>query len=206
MSVDQPTRTAGILLAVVAAATFGWVAIERRSGATMKFDLVVRGRVHESASPAMTAIARLLATLGSPVVLPLFFTIAVVAFHRLHWDREAIMLAAVMAVAIACDLGFKRLIHCARPKAFYGTLPSSYSFPSGHALYSLSFYGVLAVVLAAHAPPGAARVGIWGAAALLVLGIGLCRVYLGVHYPSDVIAGYLAAISVMSAMLAFWRG
>jgi membrane-associated phospholipid phosphatase len=82
----------------------------------------------------------------------------------------------------------------------------SYSFPSGHALYSLCFYGVLASLLAAHAPPGAAPIGIYVAAALLIAGIGLSRVYLGVHYPSDVIAGYLAAAFVIGAVFAFSPG
>ena len=109
-----------------------------------------------------------------------------------------------MSAAIASNLGLKRLIHCARPEPFFGAEPSSYSFPSGHALYSLSFYGVIAVAFAAHAPPGLARIAIGAAAGLLVVGIGFSRVYLGVHYPSDVVAGYLAATFVVGAVFAFW--
>ena len=206
MSIDERKRIADILLAVVAAATFGWVAIQRRSGATLKFDLAIRGRVHDLASPVMTALARVLATVGSPIAISLFFATAMVAFHRLHWKRAAITLAAVMAAAVVCNVGLKRLIHCARPEPLFGTNPSSYSFPSGHALYSLAFFGVLASVLAAHAPPGAAPIGIYVAAALLIAGIGLSRVYLGVHYPSDVIAGYLAAAAVIGAVFAFSPG
>jgi len=201
---EPRARIADVLVTVAAAAAFAWLAVQRRSGATMGLDLAIRRRVHESASPAMTAIARVLATVGSPVVLPLFFAIAIVSFHRLHWTREAIALTGVMAAAIVCNLGLKRLIHCARPEPFFGTDPSSYSFPSGHALYSLCFYGVIAVALAAHAPPGLARIAIGAAAALLVAGIGLSRVYLGVHYPSDVVAGYVAAIFVIGAVFAFW--
>jgi undecaprenyl-diphosphatase len=203
---EQRTRIADIVLTAVAAAAFGWLAVQRRSGATMRLDLAVRRRVHASSSPPLTAIARALATVGSPIVLTMLFAIVIVAFRRLSWTREAIALTAVMAAAIVCNLGLKRLIHCARPEPFFGTEPSSYSFPSGHALYSLSFYGVIAVVLAAHAPPGLARLAIWAAAAFLVIGIGLSRVYLGVHYPSDVVAGYVAAIFLIGAAFAFCPG
>ncbi len=206
MNIGQRKRVGEIFLAAVAAAAFGWAAVRRRSGASLRFDLAVRARVHESASPPLTAIARVLATVGSPVVLPLFFGIAIVVFHRRHWHRAEITLSAVMGGAIVCNVGLKRLIHSPRPEPFFGTDPSSYSFPSGHALYSLSFYGVIAGVLAAHAPTGATRFAILIAAALLVLGIGLSRVYLGVHYPSDVIAGYLAAIFVISVVSAAWPG
>jgi undecaprenyl-diphosphatase len=202
----QRRRIAVIVLTSIAAALFGWLAVARRSGATLEFDLGVRARVHDWASPAMTAIARIVTALGSPIFLSVFFAIAMLAFYRLEWKRPAITLAEVMAGAIVCNIGLKRLIQRARPEPFFGVDPSSYSFPSGHALYSLCFYGVIASVLAAHAPDRAARIGIWVAAALLIAGIGLSRVYLGVHYPSDVIAGYLSAAFVIGAVFAFSPG
>jgi undecaprenyl-diphosphatase len=205
MSIDDCERVAVVLFTAVAAAMFGWLAVARRSGATQPFDLAVRTRVHGTASPALTVIARGLSRVGSPLVLSLFFGIAMVAFHRLQWKPAAITLAEVMSAAVACNVGFKRLVHCPRPEPFFGTNPSSYSFPSGHSLYSFSFYGVLAIVLTAHTPEGAARIAVCVAAALLVAGIGLSRVYLGVHLASDVIAGYLAAAFVMGAVLALSR-
>ena len=203
---EQHGRIAGLVLMSIAAALFGWLAVARRSGATLEFDLGVRARVHEWASPVMTTIARSLTALGSPIFLSVLFGIEMLAFYRLEWKRPAITVAEVMAGAIVCNIGLKSLIQRARPEPFFGKEPSSYSFPSGHALYSLCFYGVIASVLAAHAPERAARIGIWGAAALLIVGIGLSRVYLGVHYPSDVIAGYLSAAFVMAAVLAFSPG
>jgi len=71
--------------------------------------------------------------------------------------------------------------------------PHTYSFPSGHALCSFCFYGVLAGLLSARTKPLGWRLLIWIAAAAMVIAIGLSRIYLGVHYPSDVVAGYLAA-------------
>ena len=69
-------------------------------------------------------------------------------------------------------------------------------FPSGHALFSLCFYGTLAGLLVGRLRRPAARAAVWAAAALLILAIGISRIYLGVHYPTDVIGGYLVA--------AFW--
>jgi len=206
MSIEEPRRIAAIVVMAIAAALFGWLAVARRAGATLGFDLAVRADVHRWASPPMTAIVRVLAAVGSPLVVSLFFAIAMLAFHRVEWKRGAVTLAEVMVGAVVCNVGLKRLIHCPRPEPFVGRDPSSYSFPSGHALYSLCFYGVLAGVLAAHTPERAARMANWAAAAILVAGIGLSRVYLGVHYPSDVIAGYLCAAFVVSAVLALSPG
>jgi undecaprenyl-diphosphatase len=200
MSVDGEKRIVAGLISAAAAAAFVWLAVQRRSGASMKVDLAVREWVHDRASPPRTAMARVLATVGSPGALSLFFAIVWVVFRHLHWKRATLTLSAVMALAIVCDVGLKRLIHSARPEAFFGTEPSSYSFPSGHSLYSFSFYCVLAGALGTHA--GSMRTAIYLAAALLVGGIGLSRVYLGVHYPSDVLAGYLGAAFVIGAVLA----
>ncbi|HLY91696.1 MAG TPA: phosphatase PAP2 family protein, partial [Candidatus Angelobacter sp.] len=76
---------------------------------------------------------------------------------------------------------------------FFGSLPNSYSFPSGHALTSLCFYGVMAGLLSARIKSLPWRIVMWTLAVLLIVSIGLSRIYLGVHYPSDVLAGYLAA-------------
>ncbi|HMC29816.1 MAG TPA: phosphatase PAP2 family protein, partial [Candidatus Angelobacter sp.] len=80
-------------------------------------------------------------------------------------------------------------------------VPNSYSFPSGHALTSLCFYGVMAGLLSARIKSLPWRIALWTAAVLLIIAIGLSRIYLGVHYPSDVLAGYLAATVWVSAVI-----
>lgn len=92
-------------------------------------------------------------------------------------------------------MAFKLSFQRPRPVPFFDTpLPSSYSFPSGHALFSFCFYGMLAAIITARLHSRSARTVIWLLAGVLVALIGLSRIYLGVHYPSDVLAGYAAAL------------
>jgi undecaprenyl-diphosphatase len=85
---------------------------------------------------------------------------------------------------------FKR----ARPELFdSGYEASFYSFPSGHATVAVGFYGMLTVILA-YRLEGLARWAVVASGIAVVLLIGFSRLYLGVHYPTDVLAGYLAAL------------
>jgi undecaprenyl-diphosphatase len=95
--------------------------------------------------------------------------------------------------ALVLDLALKYAFHRHRPTPFFGNLPTTYSFPSGHSLFSFCFYGTLAGLMAARTSSKPLKAVIYVLAAVLIFGIGLSRIYLGVHYPTDVVAGYLAA-------------
>jgi undecaprenyl-diphosphatase len=114
-----------------------------------------------------------------------------------------LLVVVTMAGAGLLDALLKLSFRRPRPAAFFDyPLPTSHSFPSGHAFFAASFFGGLAVLASARVRNPAFRIFIWlGAAALIVL-VGLSRVYLGVHYPSDVLAGYAAA-TVWVAAVAF---
>jgi membrane-associated phospholipid phosphatase len=64
---------------------------------------------------------------------------------------------------------------------------------SGHAFFALTIYGMLAYLLSRDAPPRR-RWQYWGATLMVILLVGFSRVFLGVHYPSDVVAGFLVAL------------
>ena len=105
-----------------------------------------------------------------------------------------------MAGAAVLETVLKYSFHRPRPVPFFGTAPPSYSFPSGHALASLCFYGQLAIVLTDKICSRSARVLVWLVTGVFIAAIGLSRVYLGVHYSSDVIAGYAVATAWISSL------
>lgn len=181
-----------LAVAILCLFLFAWLGNEMRQGDTLRFDESVRNWVHQFASPVMTRAMTAISLLGYNVLI-IELAIAFIVFAKLRWKRAALWLAIAMAGSLLLDLALKYAYHRTRPTAFFGTAPSSYSFPSGHALCSLCFYGVLAGLLSARIKSLPWRIVVWTVAAVLIVAIGLSRIYLGVHYPSDVLAGYLAA-------------
>jgi undecaprenyl-diphosphatase len=190
----------GFFAAVLSLYLFARLASEVREGDTISFDNAVRGWVHQFASPSMTLAMKGISLLGYDVLI-LGLVIAVAVFVRFRWRRAAAWLSITMAGAVALELVLKHAFHRHRPTPFFGDAPHSYSFPSGHALASFCFYVVLAGLIADRIERLSLRIAVWLAAAVLVLAIGISRIYLGVHYPSDVIAGYLAAAMWVGTML-----
>ena len=180
---------------------FSWLAHEVFAGATVRFDSSVRGWVHQFASPEVTRAMFAISWMGARGLL-LLFLISIVVFLVFRWRRAALWLLLSVAGADVLTLTLKYSFHRQRPAAFFGVDPRSYSFPSGHSLASFCFYLVLAGLLSSRVRSTSFRVAIWIAASLLVAAIGLSRIYLGVHYPSDVIGGYLAAAVWVTTLLA----
>jgi undecaprenyl-diphosphatase len=202
----EVTVIISLAAAVLSLFLFAWIAHEMGEGDTARFDLTLRAWVHQFASPGMTRAMTAVSLLGYDIlIVELVFALAV--FLYLRWRHAAGWLALSMAGALALDLALKYAFHRPRPQPFFGVSPPSYSFPSGHALCSFCFYAALAGLIAARTRSLALRVTVGVAAAALVVAIGLSRIYLGMHYPSDVIAGYLAAAVWVTTLLTLdrWR-
>jgi undecaprenyl-diphosphatase len=163
-------------------------------------DGAIRTAVNSWANPNLTSFFLFATQLGSVAVVYALTAIEAVALMVLRRWRDAVYLLAVMAAAAAVNNAVKYAVARARPEAFFGDLPASYSFASGHALYSGCVYGVLGGLLAAEMSRGWQK-GLILLLTLALIGvIGLSRIYLGVHYPTDVVAGFaLAALIVCIA-------
>jgi membrane-associated phospholipid phosphatase len=131
---------------------------------------------------------------GMPWLLP-FMTLAVVALAVRGRRREALFVAVTAASGAILNDVLKALVSRERP-VFPDPLhvADGWSFPSGHAMAATICYGALVLVGATWLAPRAWRFAVAGAV-LLVLAIGATRVLLGVHYPSDVVAGHVAGLA-----------
>ncbi len=207
LSSSQKTQRATALLlaalvaSVAALALFGWLATEVARGATLRLDIEVRAAVHSLASPQLTAVLLVVTTLGSGIFLAAATCLAFVTFLSLNWHRAAIWLLIAMVGAAVLDAAMKHSFHRPRPAPFFNyPLPASESFPSGHALASLCFYGVIAALCSARLRAPGLRASIWLVAIGLIAAIGFSRIYFGVHYFSDVMGGYLASAVWVGAL------
>jgi len=185
----------GLATAIVALIFFGWLADEALEGDAQHFDEVTRAAVHQFATPLLTAVMRGFSFVGSTIALSVGTIFVVVQFAMRKWGREARLFAITMIGAGLLNITLKLAFKRPRPVPFFNlSPPETYSFPSGHSLTSAVFFGALAAILTARIKSKRVQVSIWIVATAMFLLIGLSRIYLGVHYTTDVIAGFAAAL------------
>jgi len=179
---------------------FCWLAEEVLERHTQQFDQGVRDAIHQYASPKLTAFMRDVTHLGDwTVVLPVVLCLWGI-FSARGARAYVRLLLITMTGAVVLENVLKLIFHRARPDPFFIAKPPSYSFPSGHALVSLCFYFLLAGMLNLQLKKQWQRIAVWIVASIVVVLIGLSRIYLGVHWPSDVLAGYAAAVVWMGTV------
>jgi len=202
----------GLLTAAAALVLFAWLGREILEGEVLAFDERIRTLVHDLASPRLTTVMRAASLYGGPAVLVPAGLLVAVAFLVKGWRRGALLVIVTLAGTGLLNWLLKFSFARVRPASFFDyPLPGSPSFPSGHALYAASVFGGLAVLLTARIRNLLLQVAIWFVAISLFLLVGLSRVYLGVHYPSDVLAGYaigviwVTAVALGDRLARHWR-
>jgi len=140
--------------------------------------------------------------LGAQVLATLLLIVAVTLLVRRDW-RQLAVLAVTCGGGALLNVALKQAFHRTRPSFASEFAVTSWSFPSGHAMDSLIGYGLLAYWLSARFPR--ARTPILAGAVALIILIGYARIYLGVHYLSDVIAGYAAGLIWLSVCITGYR-
>lgn len=162
----------------------------------VRIDLAVETWFHLHSTVGGVRIFTAITQLGSPVVDVLIVVIGLMLLYR----REYPMLVAWLGANLggkAIEYVLKNTIHRTRPQ--YGTNVLhgvSYSFPSGHTMGSTVCYLMLAYIIAAH--PGVTKRARWLAfimAAMIIAAVAFSRLYLVVHYPSDVLGGFSAGMA-----------
>ncbi len=190
------------VLAVLIAAGWGVGQLTRSWHAT---DLQAVRDVAAHRSPAETELARVLSRLGSSLVIGFLALAGCLILYRRAGAAAAARLAISVGGAVVIFNADKLLVARPRPPVAHLEAVTNFSFPSGHATLSAAFY--LALLILSVARPGrgrrAAAAGVFVVA--LLLGIAASRVYLGVHYPTDVAAGLTLGAAWAAAVAAVYR-
>jgi membrane protein DedA with SNARE-associated domain/membrane-associated phospholipid phosphatase len=195
--------TAGLLLSLGALWLFGGISEDVvHHDPITRVDLTIANAFYRHATPTGVAIAKGVSFLGSPGFVAAWGLALIIVLLV----RRRALLAGGWIAAVAggglLDLALKRVFHRTRPTWDLPLLTArGWSFPSGHAMGSLIAYGMLAYLLVRDAKGRRPRMAIVVGAVLLVLLIGLSRMYLGVHFLSDVLGGYAAGVVWLAACI-----
>ncbi|HEY4088401.1 MAG TPA: phosphatase PAP2 family protein [Bryobacteraceae bacterium] len=179
-------------IGVLGALAFVVIAWLMESGGASGFDTAVRDAIHSLASSLLTSLMVGISATGTDLFMGALGFLSVWRLLHLERRRDAIVFVVTMLAAEALMEILKVSFHRARPVPFFAETPGDYSFPSGHALKSAVFYILLASL-------ASRNWAVRAAAVLLALLIGASRIYLGVHYPTDVLGGYAVAAVCLAA-------
>lgn len=183
----------GWALAALAWTLFGALALAMREGLTVRWDeaLLHAAQGWRAAHPKVEAVMGDLSAMGGTPVLTLFTVLAVAYLCSVGRPARATAVAVAMAAGALMVSSLKALFGRARPDADFAALvQEGLSFPSGHASMSAVFYLTVGVLLAQRHGRTRERVFLLGVAVAMALLIGATRVVLGVHWASDVMAGW----------------
>ncbi len=181
------------LVAVGTLAVFGLLAEDVYEHESVAWDAQANIALHAQATPTFDAIMNAASWIGSGPVLVGLLLLSAGGLWFVRRRRDAAYLVVALVGSGLLNEVLKLIFQRARPQLAWSLPNPTYSFPSGHSMSSLVFFLGLAVVVWVIGGPR------WGGiavvcASLLVLAIGISRIYLGQHYLSDVIGGYSAGL------------
>lgn len=201
---------AGIALSIVSISLFAGLTDEVLEAEGIGFDGHLAALIHGLRQPALTAIMVGISYLGREVLL-LVASLVLIGLTWMRHRREAVLFCFALGMGIAMNFLLKFLIQRPRPTLDAIQAASWYSYPSGHAMNAFVFYATLSYLTYHFTGKRRLSIVVACVAALVIFLIGVSRVYLGVHYPSDVIAGWIAGfwwfvtVILLDKTLTFYR-
>lgn len=151
----------------------------------------------------MTSLWQFFSWIGDWERVVIIGMVLLAVFVRLGWRREAILLFSTVVVAKAASILLKHFIARERPDlTLWLTDASGFSFPSGHATVAMALYGGLGYILWKRSSSLLHRYLAVAFCLIMVIGIGLSRIFLQVHWLTDVLGGWVLGGTILVALLA----
>jgi undecaprenyl-diphosphatase len=182
------------IISVVCIVGFSLMSLLISDHKIVQFDSNVIAAIQGMESPGLTKVMKFFTFIGSaPFVIVLSIILLFFLYKVLHHRMELILLIASIFGSAALNGLLKQFFHRVRPNLHRLIDVGGYSFPSGHAMSAFTVYVILTFLLWRHIPSKWGRTLLILFSFFMILSIGTSRIYLGVHYPSDIVGGYFAS-------------
>ena len=165
----------------------------------MNGDIIGYNLVSYLISDSITPIVKFITNLGGTICL---VSVAAILFIIIKNKKIGIAIWINLIVVAVLNIILKGILQRPRPTEYRIINESGYSFPSGHSMVSMAFYGFIIYLAFKYIKNKYLKWGIISILGILIGLIGMSRIYLGVHYTSDVLAGFLVSISYLIIYIA----
>ncbi|MGB5980837.1 MAG: phosphatase PAP2 family protein [Nonlabens sp.] len=166
-----------------------------RDNTVSEYDESISDAIVAYRSPFLTDYFTFVTEVGDAIGYVVVFILCTLIFYLVfkNW-KYVVQIATVMILALSSNLILKQIINRARPTAEHLVEVKTLSYPSGHAMMSMAFYGFLIYLIHHFKFSKGLTWLLTILMGVLILSIGVSRIYLGVHYPSDIAGGFIAGL------------
>ena len=149
---------------------------------------------------SLTPIFKIITWFGSATCLIL---LTIILFFTIKNKKVGLLISANLIIITILNQALKIIVQRPRPTEYRIINEAGYSFPSGHSMVSMAFYGFLIYLIYKNIKNKYLKISLIVILSLLIVMIGISRIYLGVHYTSDVCAGFLVSLSYLIIYINF---
>lgn len=177
---------------------FTMIAIFMATDRIHVYDNYIYSIISKSINPTMTTIVKVITNFANPIFIVIFALVFSYIVGIKKKDRKtAILFCLNLCIIALLNFGLKNIFVRTRPELINIITESGYSFPSGHSSISMAMYGYLIYLINTKCSNKKVKIISSILLGLLILLIGTSRIYLGVHYASDVTAAFLLSLSYL---------
>lgn len=180
------------LLSILSLALFVLLANTFDTTFVESIDIQVINTIQGFEQANLTFVMKFFSYIGDTIrVIIISIMLLFILYNVFHQRIELILFAIVLLGSTMFNVLLKNFYGRARPNLLRMIIEDGYSFPSGHTMAALSLYGIISFLMWRHIPKQSGRILLICVSATFILAIGISRIYLGAHYPSDVVGAYL---------------